>query len=262
MWQIFSASTQGTSHLLSGTPCQDAHAFHIWETGMIAAVADGLGSASRSDQGAQLAIEAALTMLDQLFMTCQLDDLDNWAQYLSSAFTAARESLERAATSSSCSLREYGTTLIVLIIAQNHLAVGHLGDGAVVAMLEDGSIHTISAPERGEYANEVVPLTAPDALCRVRYSVFPITAKVVALLTDGLQNLCINAASNTPHIPFFEPFFEAACLSCDTREVSKQLAAFLNSERVCSRSNDDKTLVVIGQIPNQGKELLSYAKAD
>lgn len=262
MWQIFSASTKGSSHLLSGTPCQDAHAIHILEDGIIVAVADGLGSAARSDQGAQLAIDAALTILERMLMACQPADPDSWTQYLSSAFTAARENLEQAATSSSCSLREYGTTLIVLAIAPNWLAVGHLGDGAVVAYLADDSIHTMSAPERGEYANEVVPLTAPDALSRVRFSVYPITVKAVALLTDGLQNLCINAAANTPHAPFFEPFFEAVCLPIDTLETSKQLTAFLNSERVCSRSDDDKTLVVIGQILSQGKELLSCTNTD
>lgn len=262
MWQIFSASTQGASHLVSGTPCQDAHAYHIWQDGVVAAVADGLGSASRSDQGAQLVIDAALSVLDKLFMTCRQHDPDNWTQYLTNAFIAARESLEQAAKSSSCSLREYGTTLIVFIITQNWMAVGHLGDGAVVAMLEDGSIQTISAPERGEYVNEVVPLTAPEALSRVRYVVYPVTAKAAALLTDGLQNLCINAEDNTPHAPFFEPFFEAACLPLDIPATSRQLTAFLNSERVCSRSDDDKTFVVIGQILNQSQEIQSSVKAD
>jgi hypothetical protein len=60
MWQVIGASTQGTSHIRVGSPCQDAHGHHVLENCVIAVVADGLGSAAKSDEGAKLIIDKTL----------------------------------------------------------------------------------------------------------------------------------------------------------------------------------------------------------
>ena len=110
----------------------------------------------------------------------------------------------------------------------------------------DGAMETVSAPQRGEYANDVVPLTDSEALSLVRFTVVRRSVRAVALLTDGLQNLCINTASALPYEPFFIPFFDAVGEEIDTQEVSRELAAFLDSKTVCSKTDDDKTLLVVG----------------
>ena len=43
-------------------------------------------------------------------------------------------------------------------------------------------------------------------------------------------------------------FFEAVKKPLDAKEISKQLGEFLDSERVCSKTDDDKTLVILGKI--------------
>ncbi|MCX7596021.1 MAG: hypothetical protein N2235_20150, partial [Fischerella sp.] len=88
---------------------------------------------------------------------------------------------------------------------------------------------------------------APDALTLAHFSACQSSVKAVALLTDGLQNLSLNLAAGTPFRPFFAPFFDAVTKSLDSAEASRQLAEFLGSERVCARTDDDKTLIVIGK---------------
>ena len=248
MWQIIGASVQGSSHVRSGLPCQDAHRYQIVDNCVIAVVADGLGSASQSDEGARLAVSKALTVLEQVLVVHQPNTTEDWLQILSRAFAQARQNLEQATEISGLPLREYGTTLIVAVLTPTWLAIGHIGDGAVVALLENDTLETVSVPQRGEYANEVTPLTDQNALNLAYLSARPIAVKAVAMLSDGLQNLAINIATEAPYAPFFKPFFEAICYPLDTDETSQQLAAFLDSERICAKTDDDKTLVVIGAV--------------
>lgn len=248
MWKIIGASIIGTSHLRAGLPCQDAHGYRVWKSGVITAVADGLGSATKSDEGARLAVGTVLDLLENDLTIHSPANNEDWSEVLASAFAVARQRLEQAAETSSLPLREYGTTLLVAIVTSDRLAVGHIGDGAVVALIEEDRLETISAPQRGEYANEVAPLTAKNALDLVRFSVHSISVRAVALLSDGLQNLCINTVTGAPYAPFFSPFFNGINQVIDTTEASEQLAEFLASERICSKTDDDKTLVVTGYI--------------
>jgi len=248
MWQVIGASVQGTSHIRAGIPCQDAHGYRILGSCVIAAVADGLGSAARPDEGANLVVETAVDMLIQALVSSLPLDSDSWAKIMHDVFGGARQALEQAALGNNLPLRDYGTTLVVAVVTEDWLAVGHIGDGAVVALLADNTLEMISHPQRGEYANETVPLTAPDALTLARFSIRRAPVKAVALLTDGLQNLALNLATGMPFAPFFAPFFDAISQTLDAAEASRQLAEFLNSERVCARTDDDKTMVVIGRV--------------
>jgi hypothetical protein len=117
-----------------------------------------------------------------------------------------------------------------------------------VAQFEDGRLETVSVPQRGEYVNSVTPLTVDNPLSHIRLHIEQTIVNRIAILTDGLQSLCINEATNIPYDPFFMPFFHAMDQILDTTEVSQQLTHFLASERICARTDDDKTLVVIGRI--------------
>jgi hypothetical protein len=248
MWQVISASRPGTSHLRVDMPCQDAHAYRLRGDTVLAAVADGLGSAAHAEVGAKAAVESALDFLEATLESQPPTEAAGWEKALSQVFTEARQRLEEIAQENELPLREYGTTLIVAVATADWLALGHLGDGAAVAFLEDGRLETVSEPQRGEYANEVKPLTAPDALTHIQFSVKRSPVKGVALLTDGLQALAIHLATGEPHAPFFKPFFAAIGQPIDAQETSQQLADFLDSERVCARTDDDKTLLIIGRI--------------
>ena len=251
-WQAVGASTRGTSHRRVDLPCQDAHEVRILsDARLLAAVADGLGSASHSEQGAKMAVQAALDSLEQSLSVKSTSRPEEWEAILKTAFSHAARKLQEIAVETGLALREYGTTLMVVVVQNDWLAVAHLGDGAAVAMLSNSQMKTISAPQRGEYANEVTPLTGPNAVDLVRLAIHQSEIEALVLLTDGLQNLCIQSQTGEPYTQFFAPFFDAIKKPLDIGETSKQLTEFLDSERICSKTDDDKTLVVLGKIQSE-----------
>jgi hypothetical protein len=253
MWITVGASVPGTRHIRAGIPCQDAYGYRLIHNDLvIASVADGLGSAPRSADGSKVAVKAALESLQASIIHQQLPGFAAWTQIMKHAFANARSALEETARIHSVTLREYATTLIVVAVTQSWIVTGHIGDGSVVVFNQEKTILNVSPPERGEYLNETIPLTAPQALASVRYTTYATSIEAVALLTDGLENLSINTMTNKPYEPFFLPLFLALPHVQDSETVSQQLAAFLASPRVCARTDDDTTLLLIGRQRDAG----------
>jgi len=81
----------------------------------------------------------------------------------------------------------------------------------------------------------------------VHLSTEPVHA--VAVMTDGLLRLVLDLTRNQPHQPFFQPLLAFAAQVSNADEGAAQLTAFLGSERVCARTDDDKTLVLAARQP-------------
>ncbi len=257
-WQTLGASVIGSSHRRGQLPCQDAHEVRqLAQDVVILAVADGLGSAAWADQGAQTAVAAALTRLETTLADQYPTELECWAQLLPPAFAAARTALEGLPQAPATLLRDYATTLIVALVTPNGLSIGQLGDGAVVVQSADGQLQTLSRPQRGEFANETLPLTAPDALAAVCYTNWAEPIQALAAFTDGLQQLCLETGTYLPYAPFFQPLFGQLQAPLDRIEAEQALTDFLQSERISKRADDDKTLVLVGQLLAQERPELS-----
>lgn len=54
----------------------------------------------------------------------------------------------------------------------------------------------------------------------------------------------MDVTTNKPHVPFFQPLVAFAARAENQTDAREQLTAFLASERVCARTDDDKTLVL------------------
>ncbi len=244
-WKYVGASVIGTSHVKLGKPCQDSHGITVCaEDCLVGVVADGLGSAEYSDVGSKIAADSVIG-----YMTHELDLIpphsnDDWQDLLQRAFVLARKNLEKEAQSRGCELRDLGTTLIVFTAFPGGIAIAQIGDGAVVVQSDDGILTTFSSPQRGEYANETVPLTMDNALERVRYSVQANSIRNIAAFSDGLQNLALITATYEPFEPFFTPLFNFLNASTDTAAVEEKIKAFLGSEKICGKTDDDKTLLL------------------
>lgn len=250
-WQVVAASAVGSSHRENGLPCQDTHAFRVLPGGeLCAAVADGAGSAGRSRDGALLAIAAALAGLEAL---CQVEvpvDEAGWQAAFGSLFGATRQELADFAAAEGVTLNEFATTLTCAMVTAEWLVVGQIGDGAAVAEGivsaddPDHALFLVAHPQRGEYANEAYFLIQPDAAgCPLVYaSRRPVQA--LALTTDGLLRLAFKLPGYIPHPGFFLPLLTFASEASDLVEAQAELAAFLASERVCARTDDDKTLLL------------------
>lgn len=249
MWQYINSSTIGASHIKVGLPCQDAHQIIAKENVLIVALADGLGTASLSDTGATLAVSTAIAELESQDITLE-NQPTQWTKLIENAFIAAQDALRKEAESASKALREYNTTLIVGIVHPTIAVVGHLGDGAVIVQTNTSQLLPLSWPHNEEYVNEVTPLTHATALESVHYKSYTDPIDGVAFLTDGLQTLALEFASGEPYQPFFTPFFDLLSQPVERDSLSSQLDQFLQSERVCQKTDDDKTLVIARWLPD------------
>ena len=254
-WCIIRASVQGISHAKTGQPCQDSSSVGENAPGgmLVAAVADGAGSAVLSADGSRIAACAATHRAVRLmalhvkpFYEGVLEEI------LREAVHFARKALEAEACRREKELREFATTLIVAIGAPKITGAAQIGDGAMVATgqgmpdnSEGGGYTLFSAPQRGEYANTTNFITSDnwkDSLdITTRYG----GVSRLAMFTDGIQSIVLKAASdNAPHAPFFDPLFSWAEKQEDADAAGDSLAAFLSSPRVTARSDDDLTLLL------------------
>ncbi len=244
-WRVVGASVQGTAHRERGTLCQDAHAYQVLpQDGLLIAVADGAGSARRSREGARLAVEHAMNGLTAYLREHAPRDAGTLRTTVAAAFVEAREALVRLARRENLPVEEFATTLTCAAISHSWLAIGQIGDGAVVARSANGALRLVARPRQGEYANESFFLTMPEALSLVEFWVDSQEVQAIAVTTDGLLRLMVRLPGYEPHLPFFEPLLAFASEVEDEEEASEQLSAFLSSDRVCARTDDDKTLVV------------------
>jgi hypothetical protein len=246
-WRVAAASVQGASHVRSDQPCQDAHAVVFLPNGaLVAAVADGAGSAEFSAIGADLAVEAATAALRGAAELPAATDADGWRALLAEAAQQARRSLEAEAAQRGVELNALATTLLAVVATPELTVVLQIGDGAIVAGDEAGQVRALTAPLQGEYANTTVFLTGADALATAQFGLHPAAASL-ALFSDGLQRIALDMLTGAPFAPFFRPLFRFIAHEADPDAAQAQLTAFLRSARVQERSDDDITLVLAGR---------------
>jgi hypothetical protein len=245
-WRVVAASVQGSSHSRVAQPCQDAHVWMLCPDGvLIAAVADGAGSARFGEAGAAVAARAAVEAAAAMLATAGSPSDDNgWRVLLEDALVAARSDVAVAAVARQASTDDLATTLILVVATPLLVAAGQIGDGAVVTGSPDGQFTTLTAPRFGEYINETDFLTSGDGLDRAQVAIQRVGALSVAVLSDGLQLLALKIPGATPHSPFFAPLFRFCASASDSTTATETLAEFLRSSRVQERTDDDLTLLL------------------
>lgn len=242
MWRVVAACEAGASHLRTGIPCQDALAVARAGQCLLLFAADGAGSAARAGEGSRLAVDAALAAARAEVASGAPRDPDGWRALLERIVRAARGRLEAEAPEG---LRDLSTTLLGVVWGPAHVAALQVGDGWIV-IESAGSMQAPISPVKGEHFNETVFVTSAGYAEHAHYEIVdagPVSG--VALLTDGLEMVSMDMADGTPHEPFFRPLFELARdPEEDLATTEQDLGGFLRSERICERTDDDKTLIV------------------
>ena len=106
----------GASHLRCGLPCQDAHAWKLEAGGaLIAAVADGAGSAPCAEDGARAAVQAAVEQAAAIWRISRPHERDDWGQLIQAAFTVARLAVQSAARNLGRPIHDLATTLLLAV---------------------------------------------------------------------------------------------------------------------------------------------------
>lgn len=70
----------------------------------------------------------------------------------------------------------------------------------------------------------------------------------IAIFSDGIERMVLDMATRKPAERFFAavtgPVTNSPVLNGKDSALSRELAAYLDSEQVCARTDDDKTLVI------------------
>lgn len=251
-WRVAAACAAGTSHGVTGEPCQDS----CWaqvdtpDNGVATLsifVADGAGSAKRGGQGAELAIEAAASFLVKKLAEPEFALSDEFAV---ECIVAIRERIYGVASQEGLSARDFACTFLGVISSTQGTLVFQIGDGGVVLDIGNG-LQVPIVPMVGEYANMTHFVTDEDAVSILVTKSFQRRASKVAAFSDGLQRLALNMADNTAHEPFFTSKFDVLAKASAEQEDQVRLAleSFLNSDAINERTDDDKTLALAVLIP-------------
>lgn len=259
-WTSGGASIVGSSHLKTDTPCQDAHMIMLANGTLIIAVSDGLGSAAMAHIGARHACKSAVASIERTFDLQRTRKLSlggvreliwrftrapkNPEQMLKEAFSEVRASLVKLAAAEGNSLSAYACTLMVAVVMADSWHALHIGDGAIVGVLADGSVSTLSAPERGEFVNSVTPITSTRYQRAQRYGEGHERLEGIAVFSDGIQNLCINYKTGAAFDGFFQPILSWFRGLPRDFDRTTALAKLLDSAQIRQKSDDDLTLVL------------------
>jgi hypothetical protein len=207
-------------------------------------VSDGAGSAVKGGEGAELAIEAAAGFIKKKLEQGEFNLTPDLATEM---INAIRDRILTAANNAGLKSRDYACTFLGLLSMEGATLVLQVGDGGVVLDVGAG-LELAVVPMSGEYANMTHFVTDEkvDAILDTNTKVYENRAFKVAAFTDGIQRLALNLTTNTPHEPFFSPFFDSMAKVTAEQEEQLQplLVNFLGSQAVNERTDDDKTLAL------------------
>ena len=264
MLHTYSVNLPGPSHLAGGVPCQDACCVANLGGGLVvAAVADGLGSESRSDVGSRVACEGAVAFCARSIGSCGDDGavLDLMVQ----AFYRAYDAVLATAAEAGESAGEYDSTLCLAIFNGSKLFWGNAGDSGIVACAGDGTYRPVTAMHRDE-EGRVFPLCFDETW---RFGVEEGIASLL-LCTDGILEDVLappllrvhggRAVDASKAEMFLHPRpDDAANLAEVERQAAEYFAAYPKE-----LLDDDKTLVVVfddERLPGRQPDLY-YAEPD
>ena len=136
---VLAASVGGVSHRLAARRCEDSFGWALPEPGHLAlVVADGVGSAGRGGEGAELVVEAACRYLGE-------NGAGGWAlARCRGVVSEASDALYRAGGQAPA---ELATTIVVALLraspSRAEVTLGRVGDSTAFALSPDGEWHEL-----------------------------------------------------------------------------------------------------------------------
>ena len=164
VFRIAGASTIGTSHIKNEKPCQDKFFSKKIKNVATISLADGAGSCSKSDIGAEICTRYIVDFLcnnfDKTYLKRELEISEE-------ILKGVNKSLQNMSDELNASLKDLSSTLLFVAVKGNKFLAGHIGDGLIGSFDESGS-QVFSPPENGEFSNQTFFITMGDAKDHLR----------------------------------------------------------------------------------------------
>jgi serine/threonine protein phosphatase PrpC len=183
---VMAASVAGVAHRLAGRGCEDAYAWALPGPGRLALViADGVSTAARGGEGADLAVSAAC---DRLVRSHRWGEMECEA-----ALRAASAALVRAGGALAA---ELSTTLVVALLSSSgasaEVAVARVGDSTAFVLQEGKWTELFPGPDEESVRGTLVavlPLGSRPVAAEIEtVSVTLPPDSALVLLTDGVAD--------------------------------------------------------------------------
>jgi hypothetical protein len=244
-WKTVAAAVAGPTKGALG--CQDAVAIRLVRAGeqqaLVIALADGAGSAAQGGDAARLIV--------QTLLTCAVSRLRRrlrpgktapvWsANDMTTAFARARTAVTLAAHAHAHELRDWGSTGLLAVLTDQATWLGQIGDGAM-CLRQSGTWTCPLPPDLESYVNVTSFVTHAQAPLRTHQAP---AVEAVLVFSDGLQPLALDYKLAQPHAPFCQGVIAELGKSTEPRKLERDLTAWLSSDAIRARSDDDISLAM------------------
>lgn len=277
---VVGVSLTGSSHRVSGQPCQDFHIYdNLGEGWELFLVSDGAGSAKYSEKGSAATCKAAQALIHQLLdqkdwksLNCLPSEVD-WYIQMRALFESIKVFFRKKALEigeDTCE-EDFNSTLLIALVTPYGILSAHIGDGRMGYLSKDDEWKSLMAPHKGEEANQtlfvqsnwavpMVPSFTVSGLSVPEVRVVNDIPKAIVLITDGMEKamwqcnmfdeeLQRNRDINTPHPGFMNPFVDSLMAESVEGRVALLCDIMESGTPACEKAQDDKT-VLIGVFKN------------
>lgn len=214
----------GGLHQRMGLCNQDAHALRLWKDRALCVVADGVGSAALSHEGARaicrLAVQFFSTLPEQAEVDASL--FVRLQQLWADSFPHGR-------------IKDYATTCRLIYATADAVHIANLGDGGTIVITEE-DIFCHACDKDNDFSNSTDAL--PSSTGKWTVSSYPADqVRAVFAMTDGIYD-DIDESVKQAFAQDLHMSFQALSSRMAHREMQKALRAW-------SGSGDDKTIVAL-----------------
>jgi len=251
-WRIAHASAIGQAHINQNTSCQDRFACQTVETTdegevLIAVVADGAGSTTDGQIGAQIACEIFTKEVSD-FLSAKAASVKSltadfgrlWISYF-------QQKIAEISLANKKELRDYASTFVGAVIGETCAVFYQVGDGGIVFSTSGDakSYRFAIAPVETEYVNVTEFVTDETAVESLRFELIEETVEDLILFSDGIYAVAVDYQNNQPHEPFLMPMIAPLRNGNGAiNGLNEKLENFLASAKINEKTDDDKTIIL------------------
>lgn len=128
-------------------------------------LADGAGSTTHSEFGAQAVVDEGCAMLVEHFTRLvESDDAERSGRDILERLHAR---LDKTALRFDCTQADLASTFLAVAVSDDKFVAVHIGDG-VIGYVKNHELRVVSAPDNSEFANQTTFVTSPNVESSIR----------------------------------------------------------------------------------------------
>ena len=253
-WKNVQTYEIGKMHISRNMVCQDRTFYKEFNGVKIIALADGAGSKSKSEIGAEVVCKNICDLFITKFIDYLLyfeDEKTNQARHKKNMINLSREiitylvtALKTKALEMNIAVEELSSTLLFFAIKDNHYIMGHIGDGVIAGLYDENNtykVRVLSEPENGERSNITFFVPDTNAVEHLHIQAGSIdNLKGVLLTSDGAGTVLFNGNSVDDNVYKLFSNFQ----NQKHNDYTKIISRFLR-EIVSNYSTDDMSLNIL-----------------